>query len=67
MVFFLGYVIESVAWRMRIKKQSVRRVHVCDPTVIVKVADAQRDVAVIAMGVRVAVHVHAVASVQSMK
>ncbi len=62
-----SYVIESVVWRMRIKQPSVRQVHVCNPTVIVKVANAPRDVAIIAIVVRVAVHVHAVASVHSMK
>ena len=64
-VFFLGLVIKSAVWWMHIKNPSVRQVHVCDQTV--KVVDAQRGVAAIAMVVRVAVHVHAVASVQSMK
>ena len=52
---------------MRIKNPLVRRVHVHDQFATVKVIDAQRGVAAITMVVHVAVHVHAVASVQSMK
>ncbi len=66
-VSFLGLVIKNALWQMHTENQLVRRVHVCDQTATVKVVDAQRGVAAIAMVVRVAVHVHAVASVQSMK